>query len=377
VTKGGASMDIPFLDLASINLRDREAFLKALNRVLDSGWLILGDEVKKFERSFAQYCGADRCVGVANGLDALHLVLRAWGIGPGDEVIVPSNTYIATWLAVTFTGATLIPVEPDPFTYTLDVSLVSHAITPRTKAIIAVHLYGRLADMEGISAIARKRGIKVLEDAAQSHGATYRGQAAGKFGDAVAYSFYPGKNLGALGDGGAVTTNDHQLADDISILRNYGSSRKYENSVVGYNSRLDELQAAFLSEKLNRLDADNEHRNIVAARYLHELASVPDLILPKNEAFQQSVWHLFVIRTRLRDELCQFLSQQGIGTLIHYPIPPHLQDCYAHLGYSDGDFPISEKLHREVLSLPIGPTMDLLMVDRVTSAIKRFFGISK
>jgi dTDP-4-amino-4,6-dideoxygalactose transaminase len=270
---------IPFLDLRAINLRQRDAYVVALERVLNSGRLILGEETAAFEEEFAAWCGAKHCIGVANGLEALHLVLRAWGIGPGDEVLVPSHTYIATWLAVTHCGAKPVPVEPDPGTYNLDASRLADAVTPRTKAIIAVHLYGQTAEMDGVMAVARAHGLKVLEDAAQAHGATYANRRAGTLGDAAGFSFYPGKNLGALGDGGAITTSDPQLAQQLRTLRNYGSRIKYHNEVVGWNSRLDELQAAFLRAKLPLLDADNAQRAALVERYQAGLADVPQLVL--------------------------------------------------------------------------------------------------
>lgn len=366
-------MTIPFLDLKAINLRDRNQFQAALDRVLDSGWLILGQEVSEFEKNFATYCESSHCIGVGNGLDALHLALKAWDIGPGDEVLVPSNTYIATWLAVTYTGARPVPVEPVVDTFNIDPARIEAAITPRTKAIIAVHLYGQMADMPAISAIARQYDLKLLEDAAQSHGARWDGSAAGALSDAVAYSFYPGKNLGALGDGGAVTTNNPIYADRIKMLRNYGSRQKYMNELIGYNSRLDELQAAFLSAKLPQLDADNTRRGAIARRYEKGLADISELVLPVVPSPANSVWHLYVVRTPRRDALQEFLRHRGIGTLIHYPIPPHLQQCYADLGYSEGSFPISEAMHREVLSLPIGPTITDASVDIVIDEIVKFF----
>lgn len=366
-------MTVPFLDLKTINLRDADRFQAALQRVLESGWLILGKEISTFEADFAAYCEAARCVGVGNGLDAMHLALKAWGVGAGDEVIVPSNTYIATWLAVTYTGATPVPVEPVEATYNLDAARIEAAITPRTRAIIAVHLYGQMADMDAISAVAQKHGLKLLEDAAQSHGARWNGRSAGALSDAVAYSFYPGKNLGALGDGGAVTTNDPALAETIAMLRNYGSRRKYENELVGYNSRLDELQAAFLNEKLPGLEQDNARRNAIAQRYDGGLAGLAGLTLPFVPEQARPAWHLYVVRTQRRHDLQEFLRERGIGTLIHYPIPPHGQEAYAGLGYAEGSFPIAEAIHREVLSLPIGPTMTDQEVDRVVAAITDFF----
>ena len=363
---------IPFLDLKAINLRQRDEFHKALDKVLESGWLILGEECKTFEQEFAEYCGVGYCVGVANGLEALHLVLRAWNIGPGDEVIVPSNTYIATWLAVSYTSAIPVPVEPDIRTYNLDPKLVEAAITPKTKAIIPVHLYGQTADMSAISALAKKHGIKVLEDAAQSHGAKHLGKKAGSLGDAAAFSFYPGKNLGALGDGGAVTTNDSELAQKLGTLRNYGSKTKYHNEMIGFNSRLDELQAAFLRAKLPLLDRDNQHRTNVAEVYQHGLNGIEGVTLPSISKDGNSAWHLYVIRHPQRDRLVEHLTKQGVGTMIHYPIPPHLQPAYASLGKSKGDFPIAEKIHSEILSLPIGPTIPIEAAEKVIAAIRQF-----
>jgi dTDP-4-amino-4,6-dideoxygalactose transaminase len=348
---------IPFLDLRSINLRQRQEFHQALDRVLDSGWLILGQETQAFEAEFAAYCGAKHAVGVANGLEALHLVLRAWGIGPGDEVIVPSNTYIATWLAVSYTGATPVPVEPIEATCNIDPAKVEAAITPRTRAIIAVHLYGQTADMAALMPIAERHGLKVLEDAAQAHGARQHGRRAGTLGHAAGFSFYPGKNLGALGDAGAVTTDDAALADQLRVLRNYGSKVKYHNDVIGYNSRLDELQSAFLRAKLPLLDADNARRREIAAIYDRELVGIPGLMLPTMDLDCEAVWHLYVVRHARRDELANALARVAIGVGIHYPIAPHEQAAYAHLGFAKGGLPIAERLHSEVLSLPIGPTM--------------------
>ncbi|MCY4753419.1 DegT/DnrJ/EryC1/StrS family aminotransferase [Pelomonas aquatica] len=361
---------IPFLDLKSINLRQREAFHAAFDRVLDSGWLILGKETETFEREFAQYCGARHAVGVANGLEALHLVLRAWGIGPGDEVLVPSNTYIATWLAVTYTGAKPVPVEPDEGTYNIDPARVAAAITPRTRAIVAVHLYGQTAQMESLMALARRHGLKVLEDAAQAHGARINGRRAGSLGDAAGFSFYPGKNLGALGDAGAVTTNDDALADQLRVLRNYGSRLKYHNEIIGYNSRLDELQSAFLREKLPLLDADNAHRAEIAAYYNRELKGIEGLILPAVASGCDPVWHLYVIRHHQRDRVANALAQASIGTMIHYPIPPHAQPAYRSLEIPVGAMPIAERIHEQVLSLPIGPTMSVADADTVVRALR-------
>lgn len=361
---------IPFLDLKSIQLARADALQAAFNRVLNSGWYILGEEVRAFEQEYADYCGAAHCVGVANGLDALVLALRVLGIGPGDEVLVPSNTYIATWLAVSHVGATPVPVEPVLATANLDPSRLAQALSPRTKAILPVHLYGQPADLAPILAFARQHGLKVVEDGAQAHGARYRGQRLGGHGDLVAWSFYPGKNLGALGDGGAVTTNDPDLAERIRVLRNYGSRVKYHNEVIGYNSRLDELQAALLRAKLPHLDEDNRQRSRIAQRYLERLQGL-DLVLPVLQDGCESAWHLFVVRHRERDRLARQLADAGIGTVIHYPIPPHLQPAYASLGLARGALPIAEVLHEEVLSLPIGPTMTLAQADTVADAVRQ------
>jgi dTDP-4-amino-4,6-dideoxygalactose transaminase len=341
---------------------------EAFRRVMESGWYVLGSEVESFEEEFAAYCGSRHCIGVGNGLDALHLILRAYRIGPGDEVIVPSNTYIATWLAVTYCGARPIPVEPVDSTYNLDPQRILDAITPRTKAIMAVHLYGQPADMDAINAIALQHGLKVIEDAAQAHGAQYKGVRTGNLADAAGFSFYPGKNLGALGDGGAVTTNDDDLARQIRMLRNYGSEIKYQNEVKGFNTRLDELQAAFLRVKLKHLDTWNSMRNRLAAAYLERLAEV-DLILPTVPQWVEPVWHLFVIRSTRRDLLEKELQHAGVSTMIHYPVPPHLQPAYSRDGYRPGDFPIAEKIHREVLSLPMFPALTDQDVAYISSTI--------
>jgi len=363
---------ISFLDLKKINLRHREAFHNALDRILDSGWYLLGDETSKFESEFASYCGVTNCVGVGNGLDALHLTLRAWGIGPGDEVIVPSNTYIATWLAVTYSGARPVPVEPDINTYNIDPQLIERSITKKTKAIIAVHLYGQPADMAQINNIAKKYGLKVLEDAAQAHGAIYQGEKAGSLGDAAAFSFYPGKNLGALGDAGAVTTNDPELANKIRILRNYGSRVKYHNETQGFNSRIDEIQSAFLREKLKFLDQDNLCRKNISNYYMDHLKDLPHVQLPKISDGFDSSWHLFVIRVSIREELMSYLSKNGVSTMIHYPVPPNLQMAYEDLKFPKNSFPISEKMHSETLSLPVDPTLELENCSVVVDLIRKF-----
>lgn len=362
-------MSIPFLDLGAAYRELQTEIDAAVSRALASGYYIGGSEVEAFQGEFAAYCESAHAVGVANGLDALHLALRAMDVGLGDEVIVPSNTYIATWLAVSQCGATPVPVEPDARTYNIDAARIEMAITPRTKVILPVHLYGQAADIDPILTLARKHGLRVLEDAAQAHGARYKGKRLGSHGDAVAWSFYPGKNLGAMGDGGAVTTNDAQLADRISVLRNYGSRVKYVNEVKGFNSRLDPLQAAVLRVKLARLDEWNARRIAIAARYQHGLSDI-GLHLPFVPSWTEPTWHLYVVRHARRDALQKKLANAGVGTLIHYPIPPHLQSAYAELGHAQGNFPISEKIHNEVLSLPIGPSMSLSDADQVIQAVR-------
>ena len=360
---------IPFLDLKSINLARQTELKDAFDRVLNSGWYILGNEVKAFEQEFAAYCGTEFAIGVSNGLDALHLILRAYEIGEGDEVIVPSNTYIATWLAATYAGAKPVPVEPDEKTFNLDPALLEKAITPRTKAIIVVHLYGQAADMDPIMAIAEKHGIKVIEDGAQAHGASYKGRRVGNLGHAAGFSFYPGKNLGAIGDAGGVTTNDPELAQKIRVLLNYGSRVKYHNEVQGYNCRLDELQAALLRVKLRYLDEENEVRSRIAAIYQNGLKDT-GLALPVTAPEGEPVWHLYVVRSSNRDQLQKDLAERQIATMIHYPIPPHMQPAYAELGFKEGDFPIAERIHREVLSLPMGPTLSETEALAVVTAVQ-------
>lgn len=363
-------MKVPFLDLHSAYADLRDEVVGAITRVLESGRYILGEEVDTFEREFAAFSEARHCVGVANGLDALHLALCAMGVGPGDEVIVPSNTYIATWLAVSHCGATPVPVEPDAATYNIDPARIGSAITTRTRVILPVHLYGQPADLDPILAVAREHGLKVLEDAAQAHGARYKGQRIGAHGDAVAWSFYPAKNLGAVGDGGAVTTNDPDLADRIRVLRNYGSRVKYVNEVRGYNSRLDPIQATVLRVKLKHLDDWNEHRKVLAAEYSRGLAET-GLVVPQVPAFADPVWHLFVVRHSLRDQLQQRLTDAGIETLIHYPIPPHLQEAYADSGYGSGACPCAERLANSALSLPIGPHLSPSQIHRVIAVLRK------
>lgn len=362
-------MKVPFLDLGEAYRTLQTDINEAVTRVLASGWYVLGEEVDHFETAFAAYCGSAHAVGLASGLDALHLGLRALGIGEGDEVIVPSNGYIATWLGVSIAGATPVPVEPDMATHNIDPSLIEAAITPRTRAIVALHLYGLPADLGQIMGIARRYNLRVVEDAAQAHGARYRGEKIGQHGDVVAWSFYPSKNLGALGDAGAVTTNDADVAERIRILRNYGSQERYVNKVRGINSRLDPIQAAVLKVKLDHLDSWNAHRSKIAALYRERLANVPGVILPIEPEGCQSAWHLFVVRVQQRQRLQEALNKTGIGTQVHYPIPPHMQEAYADLGFTPDNFPVARQLADEVLSLPCGPQMPLEAVDMVSERI--------
>ena len=381
-------MKVPFLELKPAYLELKPELDEAYHRVMDSGWYLLGRELDAFEAEFAQYCGARHCLGVGNGLDAIHLILRGYDIGPGDEVIVPSHTFIASWLGVTFAGATPVPVEVNPQTYNLDPNLIEPAITPRTKAILPVHLYGQTADMDPILEIARRHKLKVVEDAAQAQGARYKGRRAGSLGDAAAFSFYPGKNLGAFSDAGAVTTNDPQLAERLARLRNYGSKVKYQHEVVGLNSRMDELQSAFLRVKLRHLDDWNARRREVAAVYLSQLSTLsPKLVLPFVPAWADPVWHLFVIRHPQRDTLQEKLADAGIGTLIHYPVPPHLSGAYAHEAptrqgsssplYVPRALPIAEELAATILSLPIGPHVSEEQARLVADRLQALVGPSK
>jgi len=366
---------IPFNDFASPYQELKAELDEAYTRFMHSGWYILGNEVEAFEQEYAAYCGTKYCVGVGNCLEAMHLVLRAWNIGPGDEVIVPSNTYIATWLAVSHAGAKPVPVEPDPSTHNLNPALIEVAVTPHTKAILPVHLYGQPANMDQIMALAEKHGLKVLEDAAQAQGAKYKGRRAGALGHAAGHSFYPTKNLGAFGDGGAVTTNDSKLADKVRTLRNYGSKKRYYNEVIGYNSRLDELQAAFLRVKLRHLDEWNERRSKIAAVYLDGLKAESgkqraEIILPFVPDWATPVWHLFVIRHPQRDALQQKLTEAGIGTLIHYPVPPHRSGAYSAMHLAPGALPIAEAIASTVLSLPIGPHLSDEQIHLIVTGFK-------
>ncbi|WP_308722773.1 DegT/DnrJ/EryC1/StrS family aminotransferase [Paenibacillus polysaccharolyticus] len=361
---------IPFLDLKKINLRHEQAILNGVHKVLHSGWYILGNEVKKFENDFAEYCGTSYCVGVANGLDALELIIHAYDIGAGDEVIVPSNTYIASILSISSNGATPVLVEPDELTYNLDPSEIEKHITSNTKAILVVHLYGQSCDMNPIRKIAKQYDLKIIEDCAQAHGAIYNDQRVGNLGDAAAFSFYPGKNLGALGDGGAITTNDENLFNKLCALRNYGSHKKYENLFKGYNSRLDEIQAPILCEKLKWLDQDNERRRKIAYYYLENIVS-SHITLPFVQHRPEShVWHLFVIRTKNRSHFMDYMTSNNIQTMIHYPVPPHKQEAYKE--WKDLLFPISEKMHEEVVSLPISPVMQMEDVKTIVEVVNEY-----
>lgn len=363
-------MKVPFLDLAA-SYRELQAELEsAVLQSLRSGWYVGGEDVASFEADFSTYTHTAHCVGVANGLDALHLALRAMGVGPGDEVIVPSNTFIATWLAVSECGALPVPVEPDKQTCNIDCSKLAAAITSRTKVIIPVHLYGQTADLDAVLTIAQQHGLRVLEDAAQAQGATYKGRPIGGHADAVAWSFYPGKNLGAFGDAGAVTTQDADLADKIRVLRNYGSRQRYVNEVPGYNSRLDPVQAAALRVKMRHLDDWNGRRTNIAAKYSASFANC-GLTLPWVPVWAVPSWHLYCVRHPQRDLLRDRLINAGVETLVHYPIPPHLQAAYASLGFVKGAFPVAEDMANTLLSLPIGPAMTEAQVNWVIASVQQ------
>ncbi|MED4599483.1 DegT/DnrJ/EryC1/StrS family aminotransferase [Paenibacillus validus] len=361
---------IPFLDLKEINIRHEAEITNAMNRVLHSGWYILGQEVDQFEKEFADYCGVKHCIGVANALDALTLIIRGYGIGINDEIIVPSNTYIASILAVSANGAVPVLVEPEQGTFNIDPTRIEEKITKNTKAIMVVHLYGQACNMKPIQDLARRHNLRIIEDCAQAHGAIYEDKRVGNLGDAGAFSFYPGKNLGALGDGGAITTNDDQLASQLRAIRNYGSHKKYENLYKGVNSRLDELHAALLRVKLRYLDADNQARRKIAQYYLDHVHN-EKIIKPFVQNMPEShVWHLFVVQTESREHLQAYLQDKGIQTLIHYPIPPHHQKAYEE--WSQLQYPISEEIHRTVLSLPISPVMPLDQVQVVVEALNAY-----
>ncbi len=362
---------VKFLDLKKINERYKKEINESFNRFIDSGWYILGKEVKLFEEEFANYCNTKYCIGVGNGLEALHLILRGYNIGIGDEVIVPSNTYIATWLAVSYAGAKIIPVEPDMDTYNIDAEKIERKITKQTKAILVVHLYGNSCEMEKINEIGIKHGIKIIEDAAQAHGAEVNGEKVGSLGDAAGFSFYPGKNLGALGDAGAITTNDSVLADKIYCLRNYGSQVKYINKYKGFNSRLDEVQASILRVKLKNLDKENFVRQEIANKYINNIEN-DSIVLPRPsiDNSKSHVWHQFVIRTDKRDLFQKYLKNQGIETMIHYPIPPHKQEAYQEI--MNENLPISEKIHREVVSLPINPVLSKEEINYIIDIVNSY-----
>lgn len=369
-------MNIPFLDFEPMHTSIKQEIMEAFESFYDSRWYVLGDRLKKFEQEYAAFSQVNYAVGTSNGLDAIYLGLKALRIGKSDEVIMPSNTFIATVLAVSFVGATPIFVEPDPETYLIDPKKIKKAISAKTKAIIPVHLYGQACQMDEVMELARHHRIYVLEDNAQAHGATYKGQITGSFGDINATSFYPGKNLGALGDAGALTTQVESLASSVRMLRNYGSSEKYRHTLAGHNMRLDELQAAILSVKLKHLQEWTVQRQEIANFYSDSLSECGDLILPKTHPEATHVYHLYVVRCTRRDELQAFLKEKEIGTLIHYPIPTHLQEAYQNLGFQKGDFPIAEVLAQTCLSLPIWPGMTRSQLDFVAQQVKAFFGKS-
>lgn len=360
---------IKFLDLTSINKMYEDEIKDRFQCIFDKGWYLQGEENNIFNKAFAAYCGTKYAVGVANGLDALNLIIKAYGFGPGDEIIVPANTYIASVLAISENGCKPVLVEPDLDTYNINPDLIERAITPKTKAIMVVHLYGQAVEMEKIWKLAEKYNLKIIEDSAQAHGAMYKGRRVGNLGDASGFSFYPGKNLGCLGDGGAVTTNDEELYLKIKAIANYGSNKKYVNLYKGVNSRLDELQAAVVNVKLPYLDEDNNKRRKIANYYIKNINN-PLIILPKSPVEDMHVWHLFVIRTENRDKLQSYLQSNGIQTLIHYPIPIHKQEAYKE--WNNLSYPITEKIHYEVLSLPISPVMTQREIEKVVEVINAY-----
>ncbi|HEY5587588.1 MAG TPA: DegT/DnrJ/EryC1/StrS family aminotransferase [Candidatus Paceibacterota bacterium] len=364
-------MKIPFVSFEPMHKEIEKEILNKFSEVYKKNWFIFGDELTKFEKEFADYCGTEYCIGCGNGLDALHLILKGYDIKEGDEVIVPSNTFIATALAVSYCGAKPVFVEPNINTCEINPDLIEDSIAERTKAIIVVQLYGQASDMDKINAIAKKHNLKVIEDAAQAHGTKYKGKKAGNLADAAGFSFYPGKNLGALGDGGAVVTNDKELAEKIRALSNYGSIEKYNHIYKGFNSRLDEVQASFLRIKLRYLDKWNKNRKDIAQKYINGIRN-KRIILPEIADYTEPNWYVFVIRTDKRNELQKYLQNQGIGTVIHYPISMHLQKCYGDLGYKKGDFPIAEKIATEVLSLPMWYGMKDEEIDYVIEKINNW-----
>lgn len=360
---------IKFLDLEKINNRFRAEIDARIKAVLDSGWYLEGEENERFARNFAKFCGSKYALGVANGLDAINLIIRAYGFGTGDEIIVPSNTYIATILAVSQNGCTPVLVEPDINTYNINPELIEAKITPKTKAIIVVHLYGQAVQMQKIWALAQKYSLKIIEDSAQAHGAIYQGKRIGSLGDASAFSFYPGKNLGCLGDGGGITTDDEALFRKVKAIANYGSDRKYHHIYKGVNSRLDEIQAAVLDIKLAHLDADNAKRRKIAKIYRESITN-PKIILPQAYDENACVWHCFVVRTDKRDKFQQYLSDNGLQTIIHYPTPPHKQGAYKE--WENHSYPISEEIHRTIISLPISPVMSDEEVNKVVEVVNAY-----
>ena len=361
---------IKFLDMNPMHDKIKKEILKSIEKVYDSNWYILGEEVEKFEEEFAKYCNTRYCIGVGNGLDALHLILRGYDIGKGDEVIIPANTYIATALAVSYAGATPIFVEVNEKTYNIDYSLIEKAITNKTKAIIVVHLYGQPCDMDNINKIAKKYNLKVIEDNAQAQGALYKDKKTGSLSDAAGISFYPGKNLGALGDAGCITTNDKILADKVRSLRNYGSSKKYYNDYKGFNSRLDEIQAGILRVKLKYLDEWNQERKDIAKIYMENIDN--EIILPYVLEETNPVWHQFVIRSQKRDELQEYLKQNGIDTMIHYPVPIFKQKAYSEMKSLEKDFNITSDICDTILSLPIYPYIDKEDIKYICNVINKF-----
>ncbi len=360
---------IKFLDLYKINERLRKEINGKITQVLDSGWYLLGEETENFEQNFAKYCGVKHCIGVANGLESLNLIIRGYGFAQGDEIIVPANTYIASILAISENGCTPILVEPDINTYNINPDLIEKKITSKTKAIMVVHLYGQAVQMQKIWALAQKYNLKIIEDSAQAHGAKYQNKRVGSLGDASGFSFYPGKNLGCVGDGGCVTTNDDELAQKIKALRNYGSHKKYHNVFIGMNSRLDEIQAGILDIKLKFLDEDNQKRKEIAKYYRKNIKN-SNIILPNVYAEDAHVWHLFVVRTKQRDNFQKYLLDNEIQTIIHYPIPPHKQECYKL--WNNLSYPITEEIHKSVLSLPISPVMSNDEVKKVVEVINEY-----
>jgi len=368
-------MKIPFVSFDYMHQPIKAEMLEAFEAFYDSNWYVLGGRVKSFENEYAAFNKVEYCVGVSNGLDALHIALKTLGIGQGDEVIVPSNTYIATWLAVSYVGAIPVPVEPDLNTYNIDVSKIEAAITAKTKAIMPVHLYGQACEMDAIIAIAQKHNLFVIEDNAQAQGATFNEKLTGSFGDINGTSFYPGKNLGALGDAGGVTTNNPTLAEKAKVLRNYGSQKKYYNEVIGFNMRLDECQAALLSVKLRHLDGWIKQRQEIATWYNEALKGIGDLILPVVHPKATHVYHLYVVQTNHRDLLQKYLDEKEVGTLIHYPVPPHLQEAYTELGYKKGDFPIAEELANNCLSLPMWPGITKEQIEYIAREMRIFYAI--